>query len=317
MKSQFVEELKAGQAVKEKFILSKKILKEKKDGGFFSLAEFSDRTGTIEGIAWDNASDEVQAIPTGEFVYVSGNVNEYNDRLQIVVQAINRLSDDEINSEDFLPGPDEDINAVMTEITEAVKHVQNPNLRKLLDLFFGDMFFISLFRQAPAAKRAHHAHLGGLAIHTRTVVKQVSLIQETYSFVNKDLLVTGALLHDVGKIHEYTYHKKIDISTRGRLVGHIVIGYDMVKEKIDKIPHFPEDLKLKVLHMILSHHGELEYGSPKLPSFPEAIILHFIDNLDSKVEMMNDAIRRNRGIEKEWSDYHPFLEREIYLKEEE
>ncbi len=317
MKSQFVEELKAGQNVKDKFILSKKILKEKKDGGFFSLVEFSDRTGTIEGIAWDKASDEVQAIPAGEFVYVSGNVNEYNDRLQIVVQGINRLSEDEINSEDFLPGPDEDINAVMSEITDHIKQVQNPHLRKLLDHFFSDMFFANLFRQAPAAKRAHHAHLGGLAVHTRTVVKQVLLIQGTYSFVNKDLLITGAILHDIGKIYEYTYHKKIDISTRGRLVGHIVIGYDMVKEKIDKIPHFPEDLKLKVLHMILSHHGELEYGSPKLPSFPEAIILHFIDNLDSKVAMMYDAIRWSRGVEKEWSDYHPFLEREIYLKEEE
>jgi len=129
-------------------------------------------------------------------------------------------------------------------------------------------------------------------------------------------LITSTILHDIGKIHEYLYKKKIDLSTRGKMLGHIIISYEMVAEKIDKVPRFPEDLRLKLLHMIVSHHGEVEWGSPKLPMFPEALILHFIDNLDSKIEMMMNELKKNRGKQKEWSDYHPYLEREIYLREE-
>lgn len=315
MKSQYIEELKPGQTVKEKFLLAKKTLKEKRDGGFYTTVELTDRTGTIEGIAWNSVSEDLQSLSVGDFVFVSGNVNEYNERLQIVVQGINRLFDNEIAPEDFLPQSDENIDEVMAEINEFISRVHNPFLKKVLELFFADETFIIQFRTAPAAKKAHHAYLGGLAVHTRNILRLLTSSQTVYKFVNLDLLISGGLLHDIGKIYEYTYQKKIDFSTRGKMLGHIIIGYELVKEKIDKIPQFPEDLKLKLLHMVLSHHGEFEWGSPKLPMFPEALVLHFIDNLDSKIEMMNDEMKKNRGREKEWSDYHPYLEREIYLKE--
>lgn len=316
MKSQYINELKSGHTVRENFILSKKILKEKKGGGTYAMLEFTDRSGIIEGIAWDSVTDDLKAVSVDDFVFVTGNVGEYNDRLQVVVNSISRISGDEIDPTDFLPQCDEDIEKVIAEIDEFRKKIINPHLKKVLDTFFEDQTFVEKFQLAPAAKRVHHAYLGGLAVHTLKVLKLLSGMQNIYKFLNIDLLITAGLLHDIGKIYEYLYIKKISISTKGKMLGHIVIGYEMISGKIDTIPQFPDELKLKLLHMILSHHGQFEWGSPKVPMFPEALILHFADNLDSKVEMMVNEMKKHKGEQKEWSDYHPYLEREIYLRED-
>ena len=314
MKSQYVDELKAGQSVKEIFVLGKKIVKDKKDGGVYAILEFSDRTGTIDGISWDG--DSLGEVSAGDFVFVTGNVTEYSGRLQVVVNSISLVEDGEVDATDFLPTYSGDINSVMKALQEFRASVRDKNLRQLLDSFFDDNEFMILFRLAPAAKRVHHAYLGGLAVHTLSVLRLLRSMQSVYEFLNVDLLITAGILHDIGKIEEYTYKKSINISDRGRLLGHIVIGSEMVAERLRQIPDFPKDLRLKVLHMILSHHGEKEWGSPKQPLFPEALVLHYADNLDSKIEMMRQIYSRHRGQNKQWSDYHPFLEREIYLGEE-
>lgn len=314
MKSQYVDELQSGQTVKETFILSRKILKEKKDGGTYAMLEFTDRGGCIEGIAWDSVVESLNVLSVGDFVFIAGNVNEYNERLQIVVHSIRRVPDEKIDPKDFLAQSDKDINEIMAEIGEFRTRLSNVHLKNLVELFFEDQAFVENFRLAPAAKKAHHAYLGGLAVHTLNVLKLLSTIPAIYDHVDIDLLITGGILHDVGKIYEYTYTKKLDFSTKGRLLGHIIIGCELIAEKISKIPQFPEELRNKLLHMILSHHGEIEWGSPKQPMFIEALILHFSDNLDSKLEMMFDELKKNKGKEKEWSDYHPYLEREIYLR---
>ncbi len=316
MKSQYINELRSGQVVKEKFILSKKTLKEKRDGGTYAVLEFSDKSGSIEGIAWENVVESLNVVSVGDYVFIAGTVNEYNEKLQVVVSSIQRISEGEVDARDFLPQSDEDIDEVMIEIDKFRTRVNNVYLKNLLDAFFKDDAFLDKFRLAPAAKRAHHAYLGGLAVHTLNVLKLMDNMRSVYKVVNLDLLMTAGMLHDIGKIYEYSYGRKLDISTKGRMLGHIVISYEMIAEEINKIPQFPEDLRLKLLHMILSHHGEFEWGSPKQPLFLEALILHFADNLDSKAEMMIGELKKNRGKEKEWSDYHPYLEREIYLREE-
>jgi len=316
MKSQYAEELRSGQNVKEVFVLSWKSIKDKKDGGVFAVLEFSDRSGTIQGIAWDNVVESLSALSVGDFVFVVGNVNEYNERLQIVVTSIRRIDDDEIDPEDFLPRTEEDIETAFSVIKDFLDNIKDVHLKQLLNAIFKDKDFIEKFKHAPAAKRVHHAYIGGLVIHTRNVLRLIDKVNDVYPDLNFDLLVTGGLLHDIGKVYEYTYTRSIDFSTQGRMFGHIVIGYELVADKIKQIPDFPESLKLRLLHMILSHHGEYEWGSPKQPSFPEALILHFLDNLDSKVEIMTSARKKNKGMHKDWSDYHPFLEREIYLSEE-
>ena len=314
MKSQYVNDLKKGYTIKEKFILSKKIVKEKKDGGTYALLEFTDRTGSIEGIAWDNTASGLQTVAVEDFVFVTGNVGEYNGKLEVVVNSVSRIFDEEIDPTDFLPQSEENIDDVMTELDAFRKKITTPALRGIADAFFEDRDFVDKFRLAPAAKKVHHAYLGGLAVHTLKVLKLLTSVADIYKSLHFDLLLTSGLLHDIGKVYEYIYTKKLDISTRGKMLGHLIIGYEMISKKLDTIPNFDKDLKLKLLHMILSHHGELEWGSPKRPMFPEALILHFIDNLDSKVDMMNNEMKKNKGNQKEWSDYHPYLEREIYLR---
>lgn len=315
MKSQYVEELRSGQTVKEIFVLSKKSIKDKKDGGSYAVLEFTDRSGSIEGIAWDNVVESVNMLSTGDFVFVVGNVNEYNERLQIVVSSIKHVSENETEPKDFLPQTDEDISQVFEEINNFRSKVQNRYLKQLLDNFFDDKELIEKFKRAPAAKRIHHAYLGGLLVHTRNVLKLADGMKRVYETLDLDLLITAGILHDIGKIYEYTYARKLDFSTQGRLLGHIVIGYELVAERIKQIADFPGPLRFMLLHMILSHHGEYEWGSPRRPNFLEALVLHFIDNLDSKVEIIMSEKKKNKGMEKEWSDYHPYLEREIYLRE--
>jgi len=213
MKSQYVNELRSGQVVKEKFILSRKILKEKKDGGTYGVLEFSDKSGSIEGIAWDNIIDSLNDLSAGDFVFISGTVNEYNEKLQVVVSSIQHISEDEVDARDFLPQSIEDIDEVMTEIGTFRTRVNNVYFKKLLDSFFKDDSFLEKFRLAPAAKRAHHAYLGGLAVHTLNVLKLMGNMQSVYNSINLDLLITAGMLHDIGKIYEYSYRKKLDIST--------------------------------------------------------------------------------------------------------
>jgi 3'-5' exoribonuclease len=311
MKSQYVNELRSGQAVKEKFVLTKKTVKDKRDGGYYAILEFSDRTGYIDGISWD--SNVLANISAGDFVFITGNVAEYSGRLQVVINSINKVADDDVDALDFLPRYAGDIEKVINDIREFRTRVKGPALRKLLDSFFDDNDFVKLLGLAPAAKKVHHAYLGGLAVHTLSVLRLLDSIMSAYSFLSADLLITAGILHDVGKIYEYTYKKRIDFSDRGRLLGHIVIGSEMVAARIEKIGDFPADLRLKILHMILSHHGEVEWGSPKLPLFPEALVLHFADNLDAKMEMMKQVVDKHRGGDKQWSNYHPYLEREIFL----
>ncbi len=313
MKSQYVAELKVGQLVKEKFLLNRKNLKEKKDGGYFTQVELSDRTGTIDGVAWDNVSDELKNISAGTYVFVTGTVGEYNERPQIVVNSISRLGDNDIEIEDFLCVVEEDINMVMAEIKEAVDRIQNTFLKELLNQLFNDATFVEKFRKTPAAKKAHQAAIGGLAVHTRNIMRLVMKVCSVFDTMDIDLLIAGSLLHDIGKIFEYSYQKRIDITTEGRMLGHIVMGYEFISQKISKIKNFPNELRLKLLHMIVSHHGELDYGSPILPMFPEALVLHFMDNLEAKLEMMYTAIKQNQSSDSEWTEYHQLLQRYIYL----
>jgi 3'-5' exoribonuclease len=289
-------------------------MKEKKDGSSFAILEFTDKSGSIEAIAWDPAVDSVQKTKTDDIVFVIGTVSEYNDRPQITVQSLKCVDNKDVSPEDFIPASSQDIDKVRTEIRVYLKRVKTPCLKELLDKFFNDPEFDKMFYIAPAAKRIHHAYLGGLAVHTLSMLKLAMHIQSIYPFLDLDLLIAGCSLHDVGKIHEYSFAKKIDMSTQGRLLGHIVIGHDMISERIRSIKNFPRDIRDKLLHMIISHHGRLEWGSPRVPMFAEALVLHHIDNLDSKVAIFQQELERNEHGRREWSEYHNHLERELFLQ---
>jgi len=232
VKSQYIQELRAGETVKDVFMLTRKVMKEKKDGSSFAILEFTDKSGSIEAIAWDSTVDSVQNTKVDDIVFVIGTVSEYNDRLQITVQSLKHVGGKDISPEDFIPTSTQDIEKVKTEIQVYHKRVKTTCLKELLGAFFEDPDFDRLFYIAPAAKRIHHAYLGGLAVHTLSMLKLAMHVQSVYPFLNLDLLISGCSLHDIGKIYEYSYAKKIDMSTQGRLLGHIVIGARIVNREV-------------------------------------------------------------------------------------
>lgn len=322
MKGQYVADIKIGDEIRAAFLLNRKSIREKKGGGYFLTVEFNDRTGALEGIAWDNVEQINRTFRNGDFVFVTGIVNEYNGHAQVVIQNIGRLTDREVDPADFLPTTEYDIDEMYRELVGFGRAVKNPHLKNLYTSFFpdrpqtkDDIEFVTSFKRAPAAMKAHHARIGGLLEHTLTVLRIARTLSAVYPQADPDLLLVGAALHDIGKIREYTITNRLSTSDAGKLIGHVMIGYDMVQDRIKNIQEFPDELAALVLHMILSHHGEHQWGSTTTPKFLEALILHFLDNLDSKVEMILDTLRREADSPTGWSDYHHFLEREIYLRE--
>jgi len=322
MKGQYVADIKIGDEIRETFLLNKKVIREKKGGGYFLTLEVNDRTGTLEGVIWDNAEAINRSVKTGDFVFITGMVNEYNGHAQIVVQNMNVVAETKIDPADFLPTTEHDVEAMYGELAGLGTRLKNPNLAALYAAFFplvpatsDEKEFVQTFKRAPAAMKVHHARIGGLLEHTLTTVRIAQALGPVYPQVDQELLVVGSALHDIGKTREYIVKNRILTSDAGKLVGHLTIGYDMARDRIRKIKGFPEELAGRLLHMILSHHGEFEWGAPVKPKFLEALILHFIDNLDSKVEMILETLRRETDPETAWSEYHPFLEREIYLRD--
>ncbi len=313
-----IDKLNPGDTVTSYFILRKVELKTKRDGDPYLVIGLGDASGHISATLWDKVRDHYDSLRSGMIVKVRGTVMTYNDRLQLSVEKIRPTVDaDGINPDIFLPSAPIDIETLYTELLQIVESVQNPPLAQLLRFVFNDEKRAAQFKLAPGGKLWHHAYKGGLLEHTMSVVRSSQVMAERYSRVDHDLLITGALLHDIGKLEEYGFSSGyIDFTDRGRLWGHISIGAQMVKEWIDNLPDaFPEELKNLVVHMILSHQGELQHGSPVLPAIVEAIILYYADEMDSKANAVSHIIERDSGPGRRWSQYINLLDRFIYLGE--
>jgi 3'-5' exoribonuclease len=312
VKEIFVNLLTAGASVDDIFVAEKRQLSHKKDGDAYLTMTLSDKSGNIRAVLWDNVSKAQEAFSEGDYVRVQGKVQQYREALQLVVRKIERVDGGDIDARDFLPSTTRDTEKMLARLMQAGRDVQDRNLAGLLDAFFSDEAFMELFKTAPAAKKMHHAYLGGLLEHTLSIVRLVENIALHYKGINKDLLVAGGILHDVGKVHEFSYETAIDYSDAGRLLGHITIGIEMVEEKLATLKDFPPDLALLLKHMILSHHGFREQGSPEPPKTLEALILYYADDLDAKVTGIRSFMdAQDPGAT--WSAYHRILERFFYL----
>jgi 3'-5' exoribonuclease len=312
VKKTFVNLLAAGTSLDDLFVAEKRQLGHKKDGDAYLTMTLADKTGTIPAVMWDDVAMAQEAFSEGDYVRVQGRVQQYREALQLVVRRIERVGPDGVNARDFLPATTRDTEKMLARLVEAARGVQDQDLARLLDAFFTDPTFMEGLKTAPAAKKMHHAYLGGLLEHTLSIVRLVENIALHYKGINKDLLVTGAVLHDVGKIHEFSYETCIDYSDAGRLLGHITIGIDMVEKKLSGLKDFPGDLALLLKHMILSHHGVREQGSPEPPKTLEALILYYADDLDAKVTGIR-TFMDNQDPGATWSGYHRILERFFYL----
>lgn len=311
MKNQFINEINAGDFVDDIFVLSEKILSQKKDGNNYLNVTLTDKTGTIKGVVWDNVDQISGGVSSGDFVHIRGNVNEYRGVLQLVIKNMEASAVDMVDPSDFLPATRLDVNSMFKRLLKITASMKTIYIKNLIEAFWNDEEFVQKFKSAPAAKKMHHAYIGGLLEHTLSMASLADKIAGHYSGVDRDLLVAGAILHDIGKTREFEYEISIDYSDEGRLINHIVIGIEMIDEKLSEIEGFPEEKKLLLKHMIVSHHGAREFGSPEPPKTIEAVILNYIDEIDSKVKGIREFMA-NEDPNETWTSFHRLLERHFY-----
>ncbi len=314
MKSPYINELAANQVVQGCFLVRAKEVRQKKTGEPYLSLSLGDKTGDVDAKMWDNVAEVIDTFERDDFIRVKGVLQVYQNRPQFTVHKLQRLSDDEVDKSDFFPASKRDPNEMFAELMGLVREMSNPHLKALIETVFADESIARRYRLAPAAKLVHHAWLGGLIEHVLSLCELCRLVAPHYPGVDPDLLLTGVILHDLGKIEELNYERSFGYSNDGQLLGHIIIGLRMIDEKLRELPDFPPRLRALVEHMILSHHGELEYGSPKVPLFAEALLLHHLDNLDSKMECLRGLIEQDRQIDGFWTSHNNSLDRPILKK---
>jgi len=294
MKELFITDLAKfeNQSITAFFTAAVKSLRDKKDGGKYLALVLKDRTGEMEARMWDNAAESAPEFEQGDVVKLRAVVCRYQERLQMKVERIRAAVEGEYDPADFLPATTKDVDALWAELNSYVEGFRDIHLKALLRAFLDDAEIAAAFRAAPAAKAMHHAWLGGLLEHVVSLMGVCELAAMHYPEINRDLLLTGALLHDIGKLHELVWKNSFDYTIEGQLLGHITIGYGMIEKKLAALPEFPPRLRILVEHMVLSHHGRYEYGSPKLPMIPEAILLHYLDDMDAKMQTVRAEFNR-------------------------
>jgi 3'-5' exoribonuclease len=314
MKSPFVSDLKPNQVITTTFLVHGKDVRQKKSGEPYLSLLLGDRTGDVDAKMWDNVADVMETFERDDFVKVKGLLQVFQNRLQLTIHKMSRVLDGDVDFSDYFPASERDPLDMFAELSGIIAGINNPHLRALLQAFMDDEPLARMYRLAPAAKHVHHAFLGGLIEHVLSLCNLARMMATHYNYIDIDLLLTGVILHDVGKVAELTYDRSFGYSSEGQLVGHIGIGLRFLHEKLQRLPDFPPKLRILVEHMILSHHGELEFGSPKLPQFPEALLLHHLDNLDSKMECMRALVAKDRLVEGYWTTYNASLERSVLKK---
>lgn len=316
-KKQRIIDLSLNSRIDDIFFLKDREFKVRRDQKtidmFFKIA---DRTGEIEAITWDVSSEKVEEFRQIKFAQVTGYITKQKDdgSFQATISSIVEATPPDYS--DYLPRSREDLNELMRILESKIASVRNSYLKSLLENFFNDTVFVDKFKRAPAATKVHQPYLGGLLEHTLKVVTICEAITKIYPEIERDFLITTAIIHDIGKIKEYSYEQVIDHTDEGRLLGHITLGLEMIEQKIKNIPGFPPDLELMLKHTILSHHGHLEFGSPKLPSILTAIALHYADEMEAKISGFLNIKEENKNLKEKWSKWIWWLERPVYLEEE-
>ena len=282
---------------------------------FFKIA---DKTGEIEAVNWDISNDKVEELGKIEFARVQGYITKKKSdgTLQATVSSLSKAAPLDLDYSDYLHQSKENLDELMQKIFSKINSIENYHLKNLLKSFFDDPKFAKKFKRAPAAMKVHQPYIGGLAEHTINVMNICESIGNIYKEINRDFLITMAILHDIGKIREYAYDKVIEHTDEGKLLGHIAISLEMINQKIKSLDNFPPDLELMLKHTLLSHHGHFEFGSPRLPSILAAIALYYADEMDAKVSGFINIKEENKDFKEKWSKWIWWLERSIYLDEE-
>jgi 3'-5' exoribonuclease len=315
MKSPFVTDLGSEQLITTFFLVHEKEVRNTRDGKSYLRLELGDRSGTIEARMWDLFESIARDINRDDFVKVQARVEIYRNRPQLSLQQVRLAKPEEIDLVDFLPHTKEDVEKLYAQLLEFARSIRNPWLNTLVTGIITDPQIAPRYKRAPAAKVMHHAYLGGLIEHVAGLCAMAQRMAAHYPELNVDLLLTAAMLHDVGKLDELCYERAIGYTTEGQLLGHIVMELETVSRAIDAIPGFPAPLKIVVQHLLISHHGQYEFGSPKLPMIREAMVFHFMDDLDSKIAAVRAAMASGAG-DDQWSAYSAALGRKFLRADE-
>lgn len=321
MSRRSVQQLSDGDSFDEVFMVVDKQLRANRQGNLFLQVELRDRTGCISARMWNATETQFKSFEAGEFLRVKGKVQLFQGSLQVIFSSFERVPRDAVSMVDFLPQTEKDVGRLFERLRTLLRP-EHPALRALVECFFIDETLMQGFSRAPAGIRNHHAYLGGLLEHVVNMLEVADRILPLYPDLDRDVLLVGIFLHDIGKVRELSYERVFGYSDEGQLLGHLAIGVEILHEKIAKVPEltgepFPSELTLRLKHMILSHHGSYDFGSPRLPMTPEAIALHHIDNLDAKVHTFVREIRDDRGGASAWTPYNHSTGRRLFkgLKE--
>jgi 3'-5' exoribonuclease len=308
----YVTDIEAGNKVNDAFLVTEKNLAVSQKGSPYLNLRLRDKTGEIDGRVWENATVLNRTFQKGDVIAIRSRAVNYRNVMQLSISHIEKVDDSIIEPADYSPATSFNIDDMFEELMTYVEGITSPPLQELLNAIFHDEQILTAFKRAPAAKGLHHCYIGGLLEHTLSVTRLLDMAAQHYRNVNRDLLIAGGILHDIGKIYELSFAKMIEYTDKGRLVGHIVIGVEIVDQKIAALDSFPEQLALELRHILLSHHGVLEFGSPKRPKTLEAQMVNMIDDLDAKINAFQGFIDSSNDDESHWTPYHRLFERFIY-----
>ncbi|QDU95522.1 3'-5' exoribonuclease YhaM family protein [Lignipirellula cremea] len=317
MVRRFINQLGEREAVDEVFLVAEKQLRANRNGNLYLQMRLSDKSGSLTAMLW-NATDQIYSrFDNGDYLRVQGTVQLYNGAMQMIVNKFEQEPTSEIDEADFITLAAAQVDRLASRVGEMLRSMQNLSLRNLAECFLMDDSFMSRFTKAPAGVKNHHAYHGGLLEHVASLMELVTLVAPRYPELDPDLLLMGAFLHDLGKIDELTYERDLGYSDEGQLIGHLVIGVELLNGKIREAENlagepFPRPLALHLKHLIVSHHGEYAFGSPKLPMSLEAVALHHLDNLDAKIHSLGQIIRDDANTDSNWTPYQAALGRKLY-----
>jgi 3'-5' exoribonuclease len=317
MARRFVSDLGDGDAIDQIFLASEKQLRTNRNGNLYLQLRLSDRTGSVTAMLWNAQQKHFDGFENGDFVTVKGTSQIYNGSMQVLAREVTKTSGDGIDESDFITLSTQKLETLVARMAEMLREMKNVSLRDLAECFLLDEAFMDQLKRAPAGVKNHHAYHGGLLEHLVSLMEVALLVSPRYPKLDQDLLIFGAFLHDIGKIRELTYSPDLGYSDQGQLLGHMVQGVvildEMIAETVKQSGEaFPESLANQLRHMIVSHHGSYEFGSPKLPMTLEAVALHYLDSLDAKLHSFEQLIEEDVNPNSPWTVYHPSIGRKLY-----
>lgn len=309
---QTIASLKEGDWVEEIYLVTSKQVSTAKNGVTYLSMKLADKTGEIDGRLWDNADEVARQFEREDFVRIKGIASNYQGSMQIKMKLLEKVDDSRVDIGNFLESSPRDPDEMVSELNSVAASINNVHLRALMKAFLGDSVFMESFKKAPAAKALHHSYVGGLLEHIVELIAIARDVARHFPFVDMDLILVGCFLHDIGKVRELSIKKTITYTTEGRLLGHISLGYEMIADKIKAIPEFPQELTILLKHIMLSHHGEYEFGSPKRPKIQEAMIINYLDDLSAKINNFQETLKKEKVGEGAWTAFNKMHDRYLY-----